>query len=65
MWWGGEVTRQLEYLMGCCLGEKRAWGSIKIGSLTFFVKLNPCSFNELFWKNLNVNDKGSSVSYVY
>ena len=58
---GGNKT---EYLMGCCLGEKRAWGSIKIGSLTFCVKLNTCSFNELFWKNLNVNDKGSSESYV-
>ena len=36
MWWGGVVTRQLEYRMGCCLGEKRAWVSIKRGSLTFF-----------------------------
>ena len=45
--------------MGCCLGQLK-----KEGVSLFLVKLNTCSFNELVWKILNVNDKGSSVRYV-
>ena len=38
--------------------EKRA------GNLIFLVKLNTSSCNKFFWKNLNVNNKESSVGYV-
>ena len=54
---GGNKTVRLSD--GMLLGAVK-----KGGSLTFLVKLNTCSFNELVWKNLNVNDKGSSVRYV-
>ena len=58
---GGNVTIRISdgmLLGGGISTEKRA------GNLIFLVKLNTSSCNKFFWKNLNVNNKESSVGYV-